>query len=189
MIKMKKYILLIFLLVLAVSVSGCTNFLNQNPDQQRIADAETYAKDINASTYNGNGFSFFYPNNWQNYTEPDWLATIGDPNDTSTYIYVDNHKLQSNETVKGLLEKAITEISADKNRNITIVSWENLTVNNNPYEIVVVQEETVEGQLQYMQAWFERNGTAYLLGGVTTPEKFPSMNETFNMFIYSFKFE
>ena len=177
------------LIVLAVSASGCTTLFNQSPEQQRIADAESYAKETNASTYTGNGFTFFYPNNWQKYTEADWLVTLGDPNDTTTYIYVDSRKLKSNETVKGLLDQAITETSADSTRNITIVSRENITVNNNPYEIVVVRENMSETQLQYIQAWLENNGTAYLLGGVTTPGKFASLNETFNMFIYSFKFE
>ncbi|MDI6644137.1 MAG: hypothetical protein QME14_03690 [Methanobacteriaceae archaeon] len=184
---MKRYIVLIFLLILAIIISGCA-YLDQDRGEQRQAEAESYAKETDALTYQGYGFTFFYPNYWENYTESDWLVTLGDPDDSKTYIYVDQRKLQSNETVKEILDKAIKNATSDSTRNITIIARENIKVNNLPYEIVIIREKLVEGEMQYIQAWFERNGTAYLLGGVTTPGRFESMNKTFCMFIYSFNF-
>ncbi|MGC9516159.1 MAG: PsbP-related protein [Methanomicrobiales archaeon] len=185
----KNVVLIVFLLVLAVSLSGCVDFLNQDPGQQREDEAEAYAEEINASTYNGNGFSFNYPRNWVSYNVPEWTVTLGDPNDNSTYIYVDTRQLAANETAKGLLDQAIAEIQADSTRNITIVSRESITISNVPYNIVVVNEVVDGNEIKYIQAWLENNKIAYLLGGVSTPQRFEEVNKTFSMFIYSFEFE
>ncbi|GAB4315662.1 MAG: hypothetical protein Kow0019_15910 [Methanobacteriaceae archaeon] len=186
---MKKYLIIIIFLILSGTVLGWTLLFNQDPVEQKLAEAEEYAKETDALSYQGNGFTFFYPNYWENYTESEWLVTLGDPDDSKTYIYVDRRKLANNESIKEVIEKAINKSLNDSTRNVTIISRENIKVDENPYEILVVREVLAEGELQYIQAWFERNGTVYLLGGVTTPGRFKSMNKTFNMFIYSFKFQ
>jgi len=186
---LKKFFILFLVMVLLLAVLGFTIFLDKDPVQEKVVEAEAYAKETDALTYHENGFTFFYPNYWENYTESDWLVTLGDPDDSKTYIYVDRRKLQSHESVKEILDKSLNKTSADSTRNVTIISRENIKVNNIPYEIVVIREQQAEEELQYIQAWFERNGTAYLLGGVSTPGRFESMNKTFNMFIYSFKFQ
>ena len=173
-------------MVFAVSVSGCTDFFN-NIGDERQKDAEAYAQETGAQTYNGSVFSFFYPKNWDVYNNTSTVYII-DPNDTLTYLYLESWKLQSNQTVEGRLDEAIKETENNESRQINITSREKITVSDIPYIIVKV-DETINGtQIKYLQAWFEKDGTAYILGGVTTPEKFDNLLRTFEMFIYSFKF-
>ena len=145
---MKRLVLIIMLLVVAVAASGCTS---QNASN---------------NTFSANGVSFIYPGNWseQNSTSlakelgssADVLAVVGDG---SSYKFgFAKLNIDSNQRVATLSEWASSYNSTMKGKGNSYVSGKSSTIDG----VKAIQITMVASGIYVTDVFFVKNGTGYL---------------------------
>ena len=146
---MKRFVLIIIMLVLIAAASGCTSQQNTSP-----------------KTYNANGVSFNYPGNWTEQNLSDLqsqlgsagtvLAVVGDNSAYKFSIYKLN--IGANQRLTTLSEFASNNNNTIKNQGKTYVSEKQRTIDGvNAYQI------TFQSSGAYItNVYFVKNGTGYI---------------------------
>ena len=166
---MKKWISILAVLILIVTISGCTN--NQTQPANK--------------TYSGNGLSFVYPGNWNELDKTAYqsalddkgelLAVVGDGSTMFGIARLNKVKNQTNITLNNL----VVYYNSTFNKGTEYVSEDLVTVDGvKGYEI------TVKASGNYLSGvLFIKNSTNYL----AVFESSDNSQKTFNQIISSLK--
>jgi len=179
---MKKYpfLILLALLCLVVSVSGCVSSGNETNNT--------------TSHYSQNGISFDYPGTWNtaNAVSNNSLAAVGDPNsvdnttgEPQTFVLIQKSNATSSD-----LQTAYNANYASlfTNTSYQRVSEGNITVNGATALENVYTVNSTSGTAMQMQAvWLKENSDIYVILCGATQSDFNNQQDNFNMVINSFK--
>lgn len=176
---MKKYpFLIIALIILVVSASGCIT--NNNTSNQ-------------TKTYSQNGTYFIYNGTWEvaNTTSDNAIAAVGDPNNVNpqthqpeTFIIIQ----ELNVTNGTSLQTAYNQnyVNFFNNTTNVHVSESNITIKNNTAleNIYTSTSNGVESKM--MAVWFSQNNQIYVILCGSPASNFDNEQNDFNLVINSF---
>lgn len=179
---MKKIGIGLTILVFVIFISGCTSTPSLN------------------QTFNGAGISFNFPSNWEK-TQESGNGTILDgvqfqnlgtilSNDKKITVVVGKETLSDTPTITLLNVKNIVKQDVKNNHNITYVSENNSTVNNNlVYEVVAIAKDNQTGYVSknLLVITGKQQQTAYFIVFTTDPETFDKNVNLFNEMVSTIK--
>ncbi|AEG19135.1 PsbP-related protein [Methanobacterium paludis] len=177
---MKKYpFLVLALLIVVVSASGCVSNQNQT----------------NVTSYSQNNVSFNYPSSWQtaNATSPNAVAAVADPNtvDSSTKVPTTLVVIQkSNASTGSSLQTIYNSNYATffNNTSYQRVSEGNITVSgSNALENVYTTNSSTGAQLEMKAVWISQNNNIYVILCSSLASDFQNQQSNFDTIIDSFK--
>lgn len=147
---MKKLILILTVMTLAVMASGCT-------------DTQTTNK-----TYSGDGISFIYPGDWNEVDKSDMQSTVGSIADVLVAVGKDNDNvfaieevnLQSGQKATSPKEWGSNYKSVMQSAGLQVVGSESLTVDGSAAYLVTAKDNKSGTYLT--DVYFAKKGKAYI---------------------------